>query len=502
MFGNKLKVVVPFGILSVVLVAIAPAFLPAQKSGPDGAAAGAEVERPHEIIFSPVKIDGPAQDPANHSYWFGPFAEAVAVFDINGDGRLDIACGKNWYENMGRSGPPGFETVKWVKHANYREDADVFGPITDDGGEAALDVNHDGKPDLIASGWLKMSGIYWYENPGNTGQQWKGHLIHKARNMEGFVMGDIAGHHNGDQDILVDHWDPVEGQFFTWYEHIDKEPWFVEHVLGTEGQSHGNGIGDIAGHGRNDLVTGTGWWEAPADPRNDKQWIWHPDWNLFRGNCALPVLVYDCNGDGLNDLIIGAAQDYGLKWLEQKKDSSGKRTFVEHWIERDFSLFHTMELGDLRGDGKKELVTGKILFPHQGRDPVTFNPLFAFWYDIGGGEFYRHILSFNHMQWYPEATDNPPPNGAIGVGRKLAIVDVDGDGKKEIVVSSNSGLYIFYNRGTEPSGRIAKDPLPPNNTYPNNYNRPFGGRGRGQGQGPGQPDEKGTGRGPAPPGGN
>jgi len=94
-----------------------------------------------------------------------------------------------------------------------------------------------------------------------------------------------------------------------------------------------------------------------------------PDWNVFKGNCALPVLVYDCNGDGLNDVIIGAAQDYGLKWVEQKKDSAGKRTFAEHWIEPNFSLFHTMELGDLRGDGKKELVTGKILFPHQAGTP-------------------------------------------------------------------------------------------------------------------------------------
>ena len=491
---NKLQFLAPLGILLAVLFVAAPMFLPAQSSGPAGGAApGVETQLP-ELIFSPVKIDGPVQDPANHSYWFGPFAEAVAVFDVNGDGRLDITCGKNWYENTGRSGPPGFETIKWVKHANYRDDADVFGPITDDGGEGALDVNRDGNIDVIASGWLQMSGVYWYENPGKAGGKWKAHLIHKARNMEGFVLGDIAGHHNGDQDILINHWDPVPGQHFSWYEHIDKDPWLVEHVLGDEGQQHGNGIGDINGDGRNDLVTGVGWWEAPPDPRNGK-WTWHPDWNVFKGNCALPVLVYDCNGDGLNDVIIGAAQDYGLKWVEQKKDSAGKRTFVEHWIEPNFSLFHTMELGDLRGDGKKELVTGKILYPHQGRDPGTFDPSFAFWYDIGGGRFDRHILSFNHMQWYPEATDNPPPNGVIGVGRKIAIVDVDKCGKPEIIVASQAGLYIFYNRGTSPIQRIAKDPLPPNDSYPNN--RPFGGRGRG-----GQPGEKGGGRDPSPPGRN
>ncbi len=433
-----------------------------------------------ETVFVPVKIDGPVHDPANHTYWFGPFPESVALIDMNGDGKLDIACGRNWYE-----------APNWIKHTNYRDGAETFGPITDDGGEAVLDVNRDGKPDIIASGWMKMSGVYWYENPGVPGVKWKEHLIHSARNMEGFVMGDIVGHHNGDQDILINHWDPVPGQFFSYYEHIDKEPWLVEHVLGTEGQQHGNGIGDINGDGRNDLVTGVGWWEAPPDPRNGK-WIWHPDWNVFNGNCGLPVLVYDANGDGLNDVIIGAAQDYGLKWLEQKKDASGKRTFVEHWIEKDFSLFHSMELGDIDGDGKPELVTGKILFPHQGRDPGEFDPLFVFYYKIANGQFERHILSYNNLQWYPGQTQNPPPNGAIGFGRKIAIADLDGDGKNEIIIASNSGLYVFYNKGTTPSPRPV-NPLPPNNTYPTNMDRGpgRGGPGRGGAGAPNQPPQPG-----------
>jgi hypothetical protein len=430
-----------------------------------------------EPIFLPVKVDGPVQDPAKFSFWFGPFPECVALIDMNGDGRLDIVNGRNWYENTGKSGSPGFEAINWVKHTNYRDGAETFGAITDDGGEVVMDVNRDGRPDIISSGWMKMSGVYWYENPGKPGVKWTEHLIHSARSMEGIVLGDIVGHHNGDQDLLINHWSQVQGQNFSYYEHIDKEPWLVERVVGVEGQEHGNGIGDINGDGRNDLVTGVGWWEAPADPRTGK-WIWHPDWNVFAGNCGLPVLVYDFNGDGLNDLVIGNAQGYGLKWLEQKKDASGKRTFVEHWIEEDYSLFHHMALADIDGDGKMEVVTGKILFPHQGRDPGEFDPLFVFWYKFQNGKFDRHILSFNHLQWYPDATGNPPTNNAIGVGRQMAIADIDGDGQPDIVVASNAGLYIFYRRGTAPTSRITKNPLPPNNTYPTNMDR---GGGRGQG---------------------
>jgi hypothetical protein len=462
-----------FGILSIVAAVAGLMFSSVQDAGQTGRASSAEEQRP-ELVFVPVKIDGPAHDPANHTYWFGPFAEAVAVFDVDGDGDLDFTCGKNWYENTGTSGTvPGFETVKWVKHADFRDDADVFGAITDDGGEVALDVNRDGKVDLISSGWMKMSGVYWYENPGKPGEKWKSHLIHKARSMEGIVLGDIAGHRNGDEDLLINHWSAVTGQNFTWYEHIDKEPWLVKREIGFEGQAHGNGIGDINGDGRNDLVTGVGWWEAPANPSTGK-WIWHSDWKVFEGRAGLPILVYDCNGDGLNDVIIGNAGGYGLKWVEQRKDSAGNRSFVEHWIEPNLSLFHTMELGDLRGDGKKQLVTGKILFPHEGEDPGEFDPLFAFWYDIEGGKFDRHILSFNNLQWYPDVTDNPPPNYAIGVGRKLGIADVNKDGKNEIILACRAGIYIFYNRGTPPSRRPAKNPHPRPNAYPNSHPVGFG----------------------------
>ena len=52
------------------------------------AAAQTAPEAPKELLFTPVKIDGPVHDPANHTYWFGPFAECGSVLDINGDGQV------------------------------------------------------------------------------------------------------------------------------------------------------------------------------------------------------------------------------------------------------------------------------------------------------------------------------------------------------------------------------------------------------------------------------
>ena len=405
-----------------------------------------------ELLFVPVKIAGPVHDPPNHSFWYGPFSECASVLDVNGDGRMDIAAGRDWYE-----------APNWVKHADFRDGAETNGPETDDNSEFAMDVNGDGRTDIVSSGWMRMKGAFWYENPGKTGLKWTARRIHSALSMEGVIHGDIDG--DGDDDILANHWSLVPGQGMTWFEHINKAPWFIEHVIGTDGEIHGNGLGDINGDGRTDIVTPLGWYEAPPRPAS-QAWAFHADYKFSGGPASHPILVFDCNGDGLNDIIIGAAHTYGLAWLEQKKDASGKRSFVEHWPEKDFGGFHTMALGDLDGDGKMELVTGKRLFPHHGRDIGEFDPLFVFWYKIDRGNFQRHVLFYNHIPWYPDQRSvSPPPNYAIGVGMKLNIADMDGDGRKDIVCAGKSGLYVFYNRGTTPSPR-GKNLLPPETTYP------------------------------------
>ena len=411
-----------------------------------------------EVIFKPIKIDGPIHDPANHTYWFGPFCETASVLDVDGDGDLDIAAGRNWYE-----------APLWIKHTDFRDGAETNGPETESNSEFAMDVNFDGQTDVVASGWMVMKGAFWYENPGNKEAVWPSKRIHTAYNMEGIIHADIDG--DGDEDILCNHWGPYEGQGMTWIEHIDRAPWFVEHVVGTDGEIHGNGTGDINMDGRVDIVTPIGWYEQPARA-TDTPWTFHEDFRFKsakgRGSAAAshPLLVHDVNEDGLNDIIIGSAHEYGLVWLEQHVDASGNRTFEEHWIETEFSVFHTMALGDVNGDGKDDLVTGKRLLAHYGNDIGAFDPMFAFWYDIQGGKFERHILAFNHLPYFPdEGGLNPPPNMVVGVGMKINIKDMDHDGDNDILLAGKGGLYLFENTGFPPTPRQALA-LPPDDSYP------------------------------------
>src|SRR3954463_2666033 len=198
-------------LLAAILLGILCMMLPMAGSPPDDP----PNEALKELVFVPVRIDGPVHDPAKHTYWFGPFAECSSVLDIDGDGKLDIAAGRNYYLEP-----------DWTKHTDYRDGAATNGPDIDDNYEGTMDVNNDGRPDVLSSGWMLKQGIFWYENPGKAGGKWQSHTMLQADGLEGMVIGNLAGHDG--KDVLVNYFAKRPGRGLIWFEHINQAPWFKE----------------------------------------------------------------------------------------------------------------------------------------------------------------------------------------------------------------------------------------------------------------------------------
>ncbi|MEO6912304.1 MAG: VCBS repeat-containing protein, partial [Edaphobacter sp.] len=156
-------------------------------------------------------------------------AEGITTLDMNGDGFDDLLSGAYWYEN------PGAHGGDWKQH-QYRT-VGIHGEFVSDCGEWAIDVNHDGAPDVVTAGWI-TNGLWWYENPKTPGVMWKKHFITDSYDTEGGVMADING--DGKPDVALAHYDHSG---VIWVDFSGAQP-KVHHVGGKEQDGHGIGVAD------------------------------------------------------------------------------------------------------------------------------------------------------------------------------------------------------------------------------------------------------------------
>ncbi|WP_395277106.1 FG-GAP repeat domain-containing protein [Halalkalibaculum sp. DA384] len=342
--------------------------------------------------------------------------ESVGVFDVNNDGELDLVSGSFWYEG------PDFPQKRYIG------EVERYGEYWDDFATIPLDVNDDGHVDYVTGGWFGKS-IRWHENPGDD-SEWSEHIIDQTGNVETIRSWDVDS--DGYQEIVPNNPnDPLK--FYTLDRDDSGQPaGTFTRVPVFERQGHGLGFGDINGDGRGDFIISEGWLEAPEDLETG-EWTLHEEFDL--DDASVPILVVDVNKDGKNDLIVGQGHSYGLDWYEQSVTSGGDRSWIKHSIDPNNSQFHTMEWVDIDGDGEYELVTGKRYHAHNGNDPGGDDPIGLYYYKWNGEVFVKNTISFG------------PLGEGKGTGIFFEVVDLNENGRKDIVVAGKDGLYVFFNEG-------------------------------------------------------
>ena len=344
----------------------------------------------------------------------------------------------------------------------------------------AADLNHDGKPDLIALSNGANKELWWYENPG-----WEPHSLGSFNQMINCVpvgadsegipeivlatgFANVAKNSLGVVSVLRHDGDP-------------RQPWKAQEIdrLPT---SHRLRLADIDSSGKPVVINAplTGAHAEPPDFREENALVYYRP-GIWKRETVTPantglvhgIYILNWEGDGRDEILTAGFEGIHLfkfgrdsQWTRTaiaagapdpwpKSGSSdvavgrlGKERFlaaIEPWHGNQVAIYrlrgatwerqvidtsitdgHTIQTADLDGDGDDEVIAGYRGGGHN---------VYLYHYDRGGGTWSRQTLD----------------QGGMGAAA-CTVVDLNGDGRPDIacIGSATANLKWYENLGPHP----------------------------------------------------
>jgi len=359
-----------------------------------------------ELILSTEPLANPAQTFIDVNFSGVNF---VIASDVNGDGNLDVvgaAAGDNqiaWWENGGAG-------TSWTKHI-------VATNIMNASCVDAGDLDGDGDVDIVAT---SQSGhrVYWFENLAGDGTTWSETIINNSfTGARSIHLANLGG------DAALDIVATAEtGNRVTWWQNVGNgSSWTMEDITATLTGARTVYTGDLDGDSDLDVVAGGYNADQVIWYENGASWAAHTIDGSFDG----PYSVYVANMDGDGDVdVLGAAYDGRLLvWWE---NDGGGGTWTETTVSSG-AMFTSVAAKDIDMDGDTDIASANV-FTSPPAPPVS--PSVDWWEndDGSGNNFTEHGFDPIYV---------PTP-------LSVAIDDIDGDGKNDLLASSNFDNDVFW----------------------------------------------------------
>ena len=429
-------------------------------------------------------------------------AESCSIADYNNDGMGDVSSGRVWYQGPDFTVQHPFRDGHGPLPRNGTPRVEINTGVSDDWADYPFDVNNDGNTDIINIAQCDVpettdtnpkigtvqphASAYWYENPGPAGQagdpKWTAHLIHADVRLEQHGFLNING------DRLPEIYGACKGctpnQTKGYYQGDPANPnnaWVYHAVtvhyefpFGGLGWMHGMGGGDVNGDGKADILERDGAWLQQADGsfnqvactgKNTPAGCGFVKQDLYDGvvgagqKGASHMYAVDMDMDGIPDIVAADwAHGEGLFWYKQSADGKfTKYKFMGNEADKaKFGVYftepHAVQVVDMDGDGRPDVVTGKMRFAHpleeNDPDPKGVPYIYVFKNVAAadpnsGGPITLKPVRVDGVDNYSAAAAEGTPEAGMGVGRQLAVGHVNGDGIMDICVGTKVGLAVF-----------------------------------------------------------
>lgn len=254
-------------------------------------------------------------------------------------------------------------------------------------------------------------------------------------------------------------------------------PDFKKTIITRDFISEGVAVADLNKDGKMDIVAGYYWFEAPNWTRHEMapSRTFEPRKEYSESFLNLGM---DVNLDGWDDVVIVDFPGKVGFWFENPKNKPGQ--WAKHIIDESVGISNESPgFIDIDGDGRLDILCGDKnkkqivwLQAPTKKGETTWKRHNITQENVAGTEIFSHGIGFGDIDkdgikdvvvregWYKGTKDNNAGNWEFhpaNLGEPcshMQVLDVNGDGKNDVVSASAHALGIWYHEQVEKDGKI------------------------------------------------